>query len=192
MKLFLSLVAACAALALLLLTPSRTFVAGTSAQSKKRPEILQLGADAKLGPVSFNHTNHTTKNYNIAGTGPIDCVECHHVEQPAAEVAKHPPLKSAWPADRTATLTAAALDDPKTPEVIGCRNCHSRAATQPKLWPQLPEIKHETSTAIITMTNQQAFHRNCATCHDAIVKDRPTAKAPRTAQCTLCHKKAAG
>jgi len=155
------------------------------------PDILKLGLDAKLGVVTFSHTNHVTKNYNISGTGPVECVECHHVEQPATEVAKQPPLKTAWPADRTVTLTIETLMDPKTPAVTPCRSCHARKDEKPKVWPTIPEIKHESSTAIITLINQLAFHRNCAGCHDEVMKQRPTAKAPKTLQCLTCHKKAA-
>ena len=158
---------------------------------KTPPDVLKLGADSKLGAVNFSHTNHITKNYNIAGTGPVDCVECHHAEQPAAEVAKHPPLQTAWPADRTTTLTAASVKDAATPPVTACRSCHAKKDEKPKVWPTIPEIKHEGSAAMITLTNQQAFHRNCASCHDEVMKQRPTAKAPKTAQCTVCHKKTA-
>ncbi|MDT4966107.1 MAG: Class cytochrome family [Acidobacteriota bacterium] len=166
----------------------------TGAQEPPRrtpPDVLTLGMDAKLGKVTFSHTNHVTKKRNIGGTGPVECVECHHVEQPAAEVAKHPPLKTAWPADRTVTLTAAALLDPKTPAVTPCRSCHVRRDEKPNVWPTVPEIKHESSAATITLINQLAFHRNCAGCHDEIMKQNPTAKAPKTLQCLACHKKAA-
>lgn len=154
------------------------------------PDVLKLAADAKLGSVTYSHTNHTTKNYNIAGTGPVMCVECHHTAQPASEVVKHPPLKTAWPADRTTTLTAEDLKDPKSPAVVACRDCHSRAETKPKILPAIPEIKDESSTAMISVTNQQAFHRTCGGCHDQVAKER-NAKAPKRLQCTLCHKKTA-
>jgi cytochrome c553 len=161
------------------------------AQAPKRPEVLTLGTDAKLGAVTFNHANHTTKNYNIAGTGPVACVECHHTAQPAAEVAKMPPLKTAWPADRATTLTAELYEkDPSSIGIIACRSCHARAGAKPTTLPEIPSIKHESSAATVTLTNQIAFHRNCASCHDEVMKQRPTAKAPRTAQCTACHKKA--
>ncbi len=55
----------------------------------------------------------------------------------------------------------------------------------------MPGIKHESSSATLTLTNQLAFHRNCASCHDEVVKQRPDAKAPRTQQRTGCHKKTA-
>jgi cytochrome c553 len=162
-----------------------------AAQTPKRPEVLTLGADAKLGPVTFNHANHTTRNYNIAGTGPVTCVECHHTAQPASEVAKTPPLKTAWPADRTTTLTAELYEkDTSSIGVIACRSCHARAGLKPTTLPEIPTIKHESSAATLTLTNQLAFHRNCASCHDEVAKQRPTAKAPKTAQCVACHKRA--
>lgn len=154
------------------------------------PDVLKLGTDAKLGGVTFSHTNHTTKNYNIAGTGPVTCVECHHTAQPASEVAKHPPLKTAWPADRTTTLTAEDLKDPKSPAVVACRGCHAKVGAKPTVLPAIPEIKDESSTAMISVTNQQAFHRNCAGCHEQVAKER-NVKAPKRLQCTVCHKKTA-
>ena len=158
---------------------------------RKPPDVVKLALEHKLGPVTFSHTNHTTKNYSLDGSGPIACIECHHTEQPAAEAAKHPPLKTAWPADRTTTLTAESIKDANTPAVTRCRDCHARKDEKPKLLPAIPEMKHEASAALITLTNQQAYHRNCASCHDEAVKQRPTVKAPKTVQCAGCHKKAA-
>src|SRR5690348_7663456 len=81
-----------------------------AAQDTKKPQdIYVLAQEAKLGPVTFNHLAHTTKNRNAEGTGPVTCIECHHTAQPAADAAKHPPLKTVWPADRTTTLTADLL-----------------------------------------------------------------------------------
>ncbi|HXG94561.1 MAG TPA: cytochrome c3 family protein [Blastocatellia bacterium] len=168
-----------------------SFVAGEAiAQgSKTMPDVVQLATASKLGAVTFSHTNHTTKNYNVEGTGPIACVECHHTEQPASEVAKHPPLKTSWPTGRTTTLTAELLKDPNAPGVVGCRNCHSRTGETPKALPAIPEIKSENGTAVVTLTNQQAFHRTCAGCHDQVLKTRTDAKAPASTKCTACHKK---
>ncbi|HYY97768.1 MAG TPA: cytochrome c3 family protein, partial [Pyrinomonadaceae bacterium] len=81
---------------------------------------------AKSLPVTFSHVNHATKNYSVDGAHTIACVECHHTDQPAAEAAKHPPLKTANPADRTVTLTAETVKDAKTPEVATCRSCHAQ------------------------------------------------------------------
>jgi hypothetical protein len=157
----------------------------------RMPEVIVLGKDAKLGQVTFNHVSHNGGKYSIDGTGPIACIECHHAAQPAADVAKHPPLKTAWPADRTTVLTPELFaKDPAAAGVAACRDCHARAGGVPKLLDKIPEIKHESSTALITMTNQQAFHRNCAGCHTEVAKTNKATKGPTTMQCTMCHKKA--
>ena len=156
----------------------------------KMPDVAKLAKENKLGPVTFNHTNHTTKNYSLEGNGPIACIECHHTAQPATELAKRPPLKTAYPADRTTTLTAELFHkDPKAAGVTACNNCHVKLGETPKLVPEIPQIKHEGSAAILTMTNQLAFHRTCAGCHDAVLKTRPDAKAPGQQKCATCHKK---
>jgi hypothetical protein len=155
------------------------------------PDVIVLGKDAKLGQVTFNHVSHNGGKYSIDGTGPIACIECHHTAQPAAELAKHPPLKTAWPADRTTTLTADLFSKGAAAAgVAACRSCHARAGETPKLISAIPELKHESSTAMISLTNQQAFHRNCAGCHTEVKKTTPAMKGPTTTQCTSCHKKA--
>jgi cytochrome c553 len=161
------------------------------AQDNRKPrDVYTLATESKLGTVTFSHINHATKNRTIDGSAPMACVECHHTAQPAAEVAKHPPLKTAWPADRTTTLTAELFEkDPKAPEVVGCRDCHARADTKPKLLSEIPQIKFEGGTALITLTNQQALHRNCAGCHDEIVKTRTDVNPPTSKKCLSCHKK---
>ena len=158
----------------------------------KIPEVIVLGKDAKLGQIMFNHVSHNSGKYSIDGTGPIACIECHHAARPAAEIVKHPPLKTAWPADRTTTLTLELFKkDPASAGVAACRSCHSRVGEIPKLLPAIPEIKHESSTAMITLTNQQAFHRNCVGCHTEAKKTAPAMKAPSAMQCIMCHKKSA-
>lgn len=184
-----------AALALVVLSVglvSSTFSSETSAQNGRKPEdAYVLGPEAKLGAVKFSHLDHVAKNRSIEGAK-IACVECHHTAQPASEAAKHPPLKTAWPADRTTTLTADQFEkDPTAPEVVGCRDCHDRADTKPKLLPQLPQIKLEVGTELITLNNQQAFHRNCAGCHDEIVKTNKELNPPTSRKCTACHKRGA-
>ena len=162
-----------------------------SQNGKKPPEIVTLGTEAKLGSIKFSHLDHITKNRSIE-SAKIACIECHHTAQPASEAAKHPPLKTVWPADRTTTLTADLFEkDPTAPEVNSCRDCHARADTQPKLLPEIPQIKLEVGTELVTLTNQQAFHRNCAGCHDEIVKTNKDLNPPTSRKCTACHKRAA-
>lgn len=171
---------------------SSMFGPETSAQNGRKPQdAYVLGPEAKLGSVKFSHLDHIAKNRSIEGAK-IACIECHHTAQPAAEAAKHPPLKTAWPADRTATLTADLFEkDPTAPEVDGCRGCHARADTKPKLLPEIPQIKLEVGTELISLNNQQAFHRNCAGCHDEIVKTNKELNPPTSRKCTACHKRAA-
>lgn len=162
------------------------------AQDPKKPQdTYTLAPESKLGRVPFSHINHTSKNRNTEGTGPSECIECHHTAQPAAEAAKHPPLKTAWPADRTTTLTAELLAT--DPNAVGalCRDCHARADAKPKLLPENPQIKLEVGTDLISLTNQQAYHRNCAGCHDQIVKTRSDVNPPTSKKCTACHKRSA-
>lgn len=164
----------------------------TTQAAQKPQNTYKLSAEAKLGAVTFSHVNHTTKNYTLDSRGPMDCIECHHTAQPQAEVAKHPPLKTAWPAERTTTLTAELLE--KNPEGAGiamCRDCHPRTGETPKLLPAIPEIKFEVGTAMISLTNQQAFHRNCAGCHDEVARNRTDVTPPTTKKCTTCHKRSA-
>jgi hypothetical protein len=174
------------------LSSSRTNAQTTPTPPQTMPDVIVLGKDAKLGQVAFNHKNHNNGKYSIDQNGPIECISCHHTAQPQSEIAKHPPLKTSWPADRTTTLTADLwAKDPSGAGVVGCRDCHARAGEKPKLLEKIPEIKHEGSTAIISVTNQQAFHRACAGCHTEVKKTRPNSTGPTTTQCTMCHKKAA-
>lgn len=192
MKVFFGLVAL--VLVFLVFSDTARVTPGVYAQdAQKLPEVITLGSEAKLGAVKFNHREHATSNRSADGTKPIACVECHHTAQPAAEAAKHPPHKTAWPADRTTCLTIESLE--KDPDAVGatCRDCHARAETKPKLMPEIPQVKFEGSEEATVMTNQQAFHHNCAGCHDEAVKARPSlAPAPPTSKkCVACHKKTA-
>jgi len=164
----------------------------TSAQEGKKPQdVYVLAPEAKLGAVKFSHIDHITKNRSVDGTKPIACVECHHTAQPASEVVKDPLHKTAWPADRTTTLTADLFEkDPSAPPVTLCRECHVRAEEKPKLLPALQQIKLEGSAEPLVLNNQQAFHRNCGGCHDQVAKTKETT-APTSKKCMACHKKTA-
>jgi len=161
-------------------------------EDPKMPEVVILGKDAKLGQVTFNHVKHNGGAYNITPGTTIACISCHHTARPAAEVAKFPPLKTSWPADRTTILTAELFaKDPKGAGVAACRDCHARTDQKPKLLDKIPEIKHEASTALMTMTNMQAFHRTCVGCHTEVKKTLLASKGPTQMQCAMCHKKTA-
>ena len=180
---------------ILLVAGAGTINPDVSAQGgKKPPETIVLGKEAKLGQITFNHADHFNKNRSADGTKQIACVECHHTAQPAAEAAKKPPHKTAWPADRTTTLTAELLEkDPNAPAVNVCTDCHARTDGKPKLLPEIPQLKFEGSAEPTILTNQQAFHRNCGGCHDEVVKARPNLDPPppTSKKCVACHKKTA-
>lgn len=162
-----------------------------AAQDGKKPkDEYVLGPYAKLGGVKFSHTEHVTKNRSVDGTKPIACVECHHTAQPATEVVKHPLHKTAWPADRTTTLTADLFEkDPTAPPVTVCTDCHARAGTKPKLLPDIPKITIEGVAEPVVLDNQQAFHRNCSGCHDEVAKTGRASTGPTSKKCVACHKK---
>src|SRR6476661_639104 len=156
------------------------------------PDVIILGKDAKLGQVTFNHVKHNGGAYNIVKGEAIACISCHHTAQPASEVLKHPPLRTSWPADRTTTLTQELFaKDAKLAGVAACRDCHAREGMKPKLLDAIPQVKHESSPALITMTNMTAFHRACTGCHTEVRKTNPLAKGPIQVQCMMCHKKTA-
>jgi cytochrome c553 len=178
---------------LLAIVPGARFVGVSAQDAKKIPETIVLAKEAKLGPVTFNHMAHISKNRSPDGTKQIACVECHHTAQPAAEAVKHPPHKTVWPADRTTTLTAELLEKDATVTVNMCTDCHARAETKPKLLPEIPKLKFEGSEEMTVLTNQQAFHRSCGGCHDEAVKARPdlSPAPPTSKKCVACHKKTA-
>jgi cytochrome c553 len=142
---------------------------------------------AKSIAVPFSHVNHATKNYSIDGTKVIGCAECHHTDQPAAEAAKRPPLKTAYPADRTVTLTAENAKDPKTPKVESCRACHAQGGEKPKIGDAIPEVTYEGDTDPTVLDNEEAYHRNCNVCHDQATELRKLKTAPTTNECIKCH-----
>src|SRR6185295_12085025 len=113
-----------------LLLVSSLFSSETSGQDGHKPQdLVVLGTEAKLGTVKFSHVDHITKNRSIEGAK-IACVECHHTAQPAAEAAKHPPLKTVWPADRSTTLTLELIEKDQNAVGAVCSECHARADTK--------------------------------------------------------------
>jgi cytochrome c553 len=187
--LFIAIFVLCLGLILRLETPTQS---QTASDGRTAPGVTKLSNEAKLGAVTFNHADHATKNRSADLKTPIDCVVCHHTAMPAAEVSKRPGHKTAWPADRTTTLTSDLFTkDANAPVVNRCRECHARAGEKPTLLPEIPTMKFEGATEATTLNNQQAFHRNCGDCHDAIAKIKADSTAPTSKKCTACHKKTA-
>ena len=179
------------ALVLTLLVLASGLVINRTSSQNKVPETIVLAKESKLGQVTFNHLKHATENRSADMKAPIACVDCHHTAQPVAEAMKHPPHKTAYPADRTTTLTMELVaSDPKAVGAI-CTDCHARNGEKPKLLPEIPSVKFEGSAEPTVMTNQQAFHHRCGDCHDAVAKIKADTTAPTSKKCTACHKKAA-
>jgi hypothetical protein len=178
-------------LVLTLLVVASSLVINRTSSQGKVPETIVLAKESKLGQVTFNHSKHATENRSADMKAPIACVDCHHTAQPAAEAMKHPPHKTAYPADRTTSLTMELLaSDPKAVGAV-CTECHARNGEKPKLLPDFPTVKFEGSAEPTVMTNQQAFHHKCGDCHDAVAKIKADTTAPTSKKCTACHKKAA-
>ena len=160
-------------------------------EAKTMPEVIILAKDAKLGQVTFSHASHNNGTYTVGGN-PIACTTCHHTAQPAAEAAKNPLHKTVWPADRTTCLTLDLYKkDAAAAGVVACRDCHVKTGEKPKLVPEIPQIKSETSGEMVTLNNQQAVHRTCTGCHAEVKKAKADSKGPTATQCTVCHKKVA-
>lgn len=154
---------------------------------KPIPEVIILAKGIKPGQVTFNHVRHNGGEYNAGG--PILCTECHHTAQPASDLVRFPPLKTAWPAERTTTLTADLYNaDPKNAGVAGCRECHSRAGTKPKLLRKIPVYDDAGTEKVTKLTNQLAFHQACDVCHFQIGFRTAGTKAPAATNCGSCHK----
>ena len=150
-------------------------------KDSKDPKWVELKPEA-----AFNHTKHNTSATNtLDGKTLTNCVECHHTEQPSAPADK-PYLKRF---ERKAVLTAEQLETSKEP-VKSCRTCHFQEATEataeypPKSVKYPKEMGRPPSG---TLTNDNAYHTRCLTCHDAAMKRDPKLKAPQG--CADCHVK---
>jgi cytochrome c553 len=173
-----------------------TFVVGNAArvsfspsqdipkESKEQPKKAKLSTDSlddKWGDVAFDHETHTLKNYTPDGKAAPACVECHHTDQPKANL--KPPLVTS---ERNVVLTAEVLKDAAAGPVKMCRGCHLQAGEDSK---PLPVITKDSKQ--VKLDNEVAYHTNCFACHDAAIKARPDLAArisgsDRTG-CVKCH-----
>ncbi len=188
----LTIIAAMLAMAIVFLVSdlASTHSSAQKADPPTMPDVVMLGKDAKLGTVTFNHAKHNGGTYRVDPASPINCTTCHHTARAAADIAKTPAMKTAWPADRTTTLTLDLFQkDPVAAGVAACRDCHARTGDKPKLIAAIPELKPDGAKAVVTLNNQQAFHRSCTGCHTDVKKNVPLTKAPQAMQCMMCHKK---
>jgi len=154
-------------------------------ESKTQPKEVVLAKDSqsdKYGEVAFNHENHATKTYSVDGKSVLNCVECHHTDQPAAALVA--PLKTS---ERDVALTAKLLEAADAKPVKGCRSCHLQAGDDSGT---IPSVTYAGKTTPTKLTNEVAYHTNCNICHDKAITARPTlkGKVPGSNDCLPCHK----
>jgi len=153
-------------------------------ESKEQPKKVKLAADSlddKWGEVAFDHETHTLKNYTPDGKSVGACVECHHTDQPKANL--KPPLVTS---ERNVVLTAEVLKDAAAGPVKMCRACHLQAGDDSK---PLPMITKDSKQ--LKLDNEVAYHTNCFACHDAAIKARPELATKISGSdpkgCVKCH-----
>jgi len=153
-------------------------------ESKEQPKKVKLDTDSlddKWGEVAFDHETHSLRNYNPDGKSITACVECHHTDQPKANL--KPPLVTS---ERNVVLSADALKDAAAAPVKTCRACHLQAGDESK---PLPVITKDGKQ--VKMDNENAYHINCFGCHDAAIKAKPELAAKISGSdpkgCNKCH-----
>ena len=156
-------------------------------QSKTQPKETVLSKDSqsdKYGEVPFNHENHSVKKYSPDGQSVLTCVECHHTDQPAANLKA--PLKTS---ERETVLTTESLAVAEAKPVKNCRACHLQAGDDSK---PMPAVQYPDKPAPTKLNNEVAYHLNCNLCHDKALVARPTlkGKVPGSNDCIPCHKPA--
>lgn len=161
----------------------------SSATQPDKPIILSKDSnDPKWGEckpeAAFDHTKHNTDiKHTRDGKTPNACIYCHHTDQPSASGGE-PYLKKF---ERKEVLTAAQLESSKEP-VKGCRNCHFQEATEEtsEFPPKGVVYPKETGKPPSgKLTNDNAYHTKCISCHEAAIKRDPTLKSPTG--CGDCH-----
>src|SRR6185503_655092 len=118
-------------------------------ESKTQPKEVTLAKDSqsdKYGEVAFNHENHTTKKYSPDGQSVLTCVECHHTDQPAANLKA--PLKTS---ERAVVLTTEALAAADAKPVKSCRACHLQAGDDSA---PMPVVQYPDKPAPTKLTNE--------------------------------------
>ena len=129
--------------------------------------------------VAFNHENHSLKNYSADLKSVPRCAECHHTDQPKELLTGV--LKTS---ERAADLTTALLEKPDSAPVKSCLTCHAQTDVKPSGWPANPVVEYEDEGEV-TLNNEEAYHRNCIICHEAVKKIKPDTTA--VTSCAGCH-----
>jgi hypothetical protein len=164
-----------------------------------QPKTVVLSKDsARAKSVGFSHEAHATLKYGVDGTKVIGCAECHHTDQPASALSGV--LKTSY---REAMLTAATQ---AVKPVLSCNACHVRegkkldicdpavGGAKYKFCPDIPKVKYPDEDDEIVLTNDEAYHHNCNSCHEGAVAAHkkpgapPFIKASPPVSCNGCHK----
>ena len=187
MKIRIALAAAVAyaALALAGFAPAPSSAAALLFDSKTQPEHVVLNKkpkttkspDKELTP--FNHKTHSLKNYSADFKSVIGCADCHHTDQPKS--ALKGVLKTS---EREELLTTAGLEKADAKPVKSCASCHAQADVKPAGWAENPKVTYDDGDEVV-LTNEEAYHRNCITCHEAAKKTKADTVAP--IKCADCH-----
>ncbi len=187
MRKLLIVIALLACAAAIVVGSNSTFTAAQDIpkESKVQPKEVVLSKDSqsdKYGEAPFNHETHSTKPYSIDGKTVLTCVECHHTDQPPADLKL--PLKTS---ERAVVLTTELLAAADSKPVKSCRACHLQAGDDSA---EMPAVTYEGKPAATKLTNEVAYHTNCNICHDKAIAARPALKGkiPGSTDCFPCHK----
>lgn len=135
---------------------------------------------------AFDHSKHSTDvKHTLDGRTLTACVYCHHTEQPMP-VSDKPYLKKS---ERSEVLTAAQLESSKQ-AVNSCRKCHLKETTAPTDEYPPKGVKYPKKMELPPsgkLTNENAYHIRCISCHEATRKRDATLKGPL--ECADCHVK---
>jgi hypothetical protein len=184
MKLFLAAAAIAAVAACGFV--SRSTAAAFLFDGKEQPKTATLNKTPRTtkspdkNKVPFDHVTHSTKAYSPDGKSIIGCAECHHTDQPKS--ALKGVLKTS---ERDEVLTTESLAKAAAKSVKTCASCHAQADVKPASLAANPVVTYPDDDDPVTLTNEEAYHRNCNSCHAAAKKANAATKAPTT--CANCH-----
>ena len=158
-----------------------------STTQPSKPIILAKDSESKDGELkkeaAFDHAKHSTDpQYSVDGKTVAACADCHHTDQPKAPAGQEYLKKF----ERKEMLTAAELEKSKQP-VKSCRTCHFQASAEPTDEYPPDSISYAKEAGKVAtkdkIINEEAYHLNCNTCHEAARKRAP--KSPKA--CADCH-----
>jgi len=150
--------------------PKGDIMLNKTAKTTKSPDKNQ---------VPFNHETHSLKNYSADLKSVARCAECHHTDQPKEKLTGV--LKTS---ERVEELTTALLEKADAAPVKSCMACHTHTDAKPASWPANPVVEYEDEGEV-TLNNEEAYHRNCITCHESVKKIKADTTAPTG--CAQCH-----